>query len=276
MGRLDRRALFTSGAAAALLAATGTSLAATPQPGGALKLAVPREGGMLELAARGAVYETLTEIAPDGILRGELAESWSASEDGRIWEFTLRQDALFHDGAPFTAEDAAASLRAHGFAGADAAAPHVLRVELDSAEAGLPYRLADPALIIGRGGAVDLPLERANGTGCYRAERAQDGRSFKAVRVQDHWKSGQAGWVDTVEIAVIPDPVVRAEALREGFVDVAALPDPEGLIRRGGFLYHPSAQEMILAASREVGVPQKVGSRAALDDGRIAQRWWRL
>lgn len=276
MGRLDRRALFTSGAAAALLAATGTSLAAMPRAGGTLKLAVPREGGMLELAARGAVYETLTEIAPDGILRGELAESWSASEDGRVWTFQLRRDVKFHDGAPFTAEDAAASLQVHGMAGAEAAEPFVLRVELAKADAGLPYRLADPELIIGRDGGVELPLAEANGTGCFRVERAQEGRSFKAVRVQDHWKAGQAGWVDTVEIAVIPDPAVRAEALREGFVDVAALPDPEGLIRRGEFLYHPSAQEMILAASRSVGVPPKVGTRAALDDGRIAERWWRV
>lgn len=276
MGRLDRRALFTSGAAAALLAATGTSLAATPRTGGSLKLAVPREGGMLELAARGAIYETLTEIAPDGILRGELAESWSVSEDGRSWTFALRRDVLFHDGAALTAEDAAASLRAHGIAGALAAGPHLLQVELAEPEAGLPYRLASAGWIIAPQGRVILPLAQAVGSGCYRVERAQEGRSFKAVRVQDHWKSGQAGWVDTVEIAVISDAAVRAEALREGFVDVAALPDPEGLIRRGEFLYHPSAQEMFLAASRDVGVPQKVGRRAALDDGRIAERWWRV
>ena len=276
MGRLDRRALFTSGAAAALLAATGTSLAATPRAGGTLKLAVPRDGAMLELAARGAVYETLTEIAPDGILRSELAGSWSNSEDGRIWTFALRPGVAFHDGAPFMAADAAASLRAHGFDGAQAIDAPALQVELAEPDAGLPYKLAAPDLIIAAGGQVDLPLDQANGTGCYRVLRAQEGRHFKAVRVSGHWKDGQAGWADTVEIAVIPDAAVRAEALREGFVDVAALPDPEGLIRRGEFLYHPSAQEMILAARRDVGVPKKVGSRAALDDGRIAERWWRL
>jgi ABC-type transport system substrate-binding protein len=276
MGRLDRRALFTSGAAAALLAATGTSLAATPRAGGTLKLAVPREGGMLDLAAKGAVYETLTEIAPDGILRGELAESWSAREDGRVWTFSLRPGAAFHDGSPFTAADAAASLLAHGIAGARALDTLVLQVELAEPDAGLPYRLAAPELIMAPAGHADLPLAEANGTGCYRVERAQAGRSFKAVRVPGHWKSGQAGWVDTVEIAVIPDPAVRAEALLEGYVDVAALPDPEGLIRRGEFLFHPSAQDMIVAVRQGVGVPQKVGRRAALDDGRIAERWWRV
>ncbi|MBU8542078.1 MULTISPECIES: ABC transporter substrate-binding protein [Roseomonadaceae] len=39
-----------------------------------------------------------------------LAESWRAV-DGTTWEFTLREGARFHDGAPVTAEDVAASLR---------------------------------------------------------------------------------------------------------------------------------------------------------------------
>ncbi len=276
MGRLDRRALFTSGAAAALLAATGTSLAATPRAGGTLKLAVPREGDMLALAARGAVYETLTEVAPDGILRGELAESWTASDDGRVWTFVLREGVEFHDGTPFRAQDAAASLQAHDIHGAQAVGPYVLQINLAEPDAGLPYRLAAPGLIIAPEGQVDLPLAQANGTGCYRVLRAQEDRHFKAARVRGHWKEGRAGWADTVEIAVIPDASVRAEALREGFVDVAALPDPDGLIRRGEFLFHPTAQEMHLAARRDIGVPQKVGTQSALDDGRISERWWRL
>ena len=75
MTRIDRRALFASGAAAALLAATGASLADTPKAGGTLRLAVPRDDS-LEQLARGAVFDTLTEIAPDGTLRGELATGW--------------------------------------------------------------------------------------------------------------------------------------------------------------------------------------------------------
>ena len=69
-------------------------------------------------------------------------------------------------------------------------------------------------------------------------------------------------------------PAVRAEALRDGFVDVAVLPQRDGLIGRGDFIYHPSAENMALAARRGVGVPRVVGARAPLDDGRIAERWW--
>ena len=39
-----------------------------------------------------------------------LAESWRLLDDTH-WEFTLRRDARFSDGAPFTAEDAIASIR---------------------------------------------------------------------------------------------------------------------------------------------------------------------
>ena len=34
-----------------------------------------------------------------------LAESWSISEDGLIYEFVLRKGAKFHNGEPVTAED---------------------------------------------------------------------------------------------------------------------------------------------------------------------------
>ncbi|MEA2513814.1 MAG: peptide/nickel transport system substrate-binding protein [Thermomicrobiales bacterium] len=37
----------------------------------------------------------------------ELAESWSASEDGLTWEIKLRQGVTWHDGTPFSADDVA-------------------------------------------------------------------------------------------------------------------------------------------------------------------------
>ena len=99
MTRIDRRALFASGAAAALLAATGVS--AMPKRGGVLRAALSGaardqvwgpNGGLMIQAARSAVLEGLTEIAADGTLRGVLAERWDSREDGRIWTFQLRSE----------------------------------------------------------------------------------------------------------------------------------------------------------------------------------------
>ncbi len=276
MTRMDRRALFTSGAAAALLAATGVSLEAAPRPGGRLRLAVPRDGS-LEQVARGAIFDGLTEIGPDGVLRPELAASWQGSADAREWLFVLQDGVAFHDGGMLTAADAVASVVAWqvpGLRHVEAVGPLTLRIELATGTPDLPYLLAAPERIIAPMGEIDVELGRAVGTGAYRVEQAQPGRHFRATKVADHYKQGRAGWADSVEVLVIPDAGVRAEALRDGFVDVAALPAPEGLSEREAFRYHPSVEEMAIAAHRGVGIPGKIGSRAALDDGRIAERWW--
>jgi peptide/nickel transport system substrate-binding protein len=41
----------------------------------------------------------------DGVLIGDLAESWEISEDGTVFTFKLREGVTWHDGEPFTAED---------------------------------------------------------------------------------------------------------------------------------------------------------------------------
>lgn len=280
MTRLGRRALFTSGAAAALLTATGVSLEAAPRPGGRLRLAVPREGGGLMRVAHGAVFDTLTEIAPDGALRGELASHWQGSTDAREWRFDLRDGVEFHDGTALGAADVVASILAHaenllgGVRRVEAVGDLQIRLELKLGNPDLPYLLANPALIIAPGGQVDRPLSGSVGTGLYRVGQVQEARHFLGHRVGRNYRDGLAGWADSIEIIVIPRADIRAEALRDGYVDVAALPLPDGLLRRGDFQYHPSAQDMALAAHRGVGVPRRIGTRGALDDGRIAERWW--
>lgn len=281
MKRLDRRALFASGAAVALLAATGTSMAQTPRRGGALRLAVPRADDMLDRVARAAVMDHLTEIGPDGLLRPELAASWSSDSSAQVWQFTLQQGVQFHSGTAVEAADVAASLEAHLRNGALGAVeicdiqvqdPGQITLHLGAPNPQLPFMLAQNDLWIAPAGVMPETLDDLDGSGLYRVERAQDGRHFRAERVATHYKDGSAGWVDSLEIIVIPDAGIRAEALREGFVDVAALPDRAGL--RGQFFFHPSEGDMTLAASLDVGVPTHVSPRADLDDSRIAERWW--
>ena len=47
----------------------------------------------------------LIAIDLDGEYVPYLAESWDFSEDGLTWTFHLRDDVLFHDGTPMTAQD---------------------------------------------------------------------------------------------------------------------------------------------------------------------------
>lgn len=54
-------------------------------------------------------YRGLLGYGPDGQMRGELAERWERAEDGS-WVFHLR-DAVFHNGAPVTADDVRYSIQ---------------------------------------------------------------------------------------------------------------------------------------------------------------------
>ncbi len=98
------------------------------------------------------VAETLVDADVQGALQPGLAESWSASADALSWTFTLRPNALFHDGTAVTAEVAAAALTtARGKAGtplatvplkAISAEGNAVRVDLAEPFAPLPAVLA--------------------------------------------------------------------------------------------------------------------------------------
>src|SRR5499425_144041 len=52
-----------------------------------------------------ALHDALVKPMPGNPMAPSLAESWSLSKDGLIYEFVLRQGAKFHNGDPVTAED---------------------------------------------------------------------------------------------------------------------------------------------------------------------------
>src|SRR5262245_51140145 len=51
-----------------------------------------------------ALHDAVVKPMPGRPIAPSLAESWSGSEDGRIFEFVLRE-ATFHNGEPVTADD---------------------------------------------------------------------------------------------------------------------------------------------------------------------------
>lgn len=51
------------------------------------------------------IYSGLLKVNSEGTLVGDLAESWSVSDDGLIYTVHLRADAQFQDGEPVTADD---------------------------------------------------------------------------------------------------------------------------------------------------------------------------
>lgn len=269
---LDRRALFASGAAAALLAAAGVSAGPLPQRGGKLRLAlsgalrsddwVQGDGLFMQVARQGLVFETLTEIAADGTLRGELATGWTSSADARIWQFDLRHAVHFHDGTLFDAADAVHSLSALG--DVRAMGPHKIEITLKAANPALPFSLADPAYVMRAAHAPDGGI----GTGLYRAHHFAAGQQLLAVRVDAHWKDGQAGWFDAVELVSIPSGAVRAQAVAEYLVDGADITDASALTGFNDIAVFDGQ-----AVSRSIAMPMRLGG-GVFDDLRATQRWW--
>ncbi len=239
-GRISRRTLIRTGAAASVLAATGFGSAAAPRQGGTLRIAAPGPAGSApwgkgdlfgRVIAPGSVFDCLTEVGPDGQLRGELAESWLARKGAQIWEFSLRAGVHFHNGEALVAGDVVESLRPHlGPRGVLANVARLretgigtIQIRLRSADPQFPFILAHPSLVI-RPRAADP--KSIIGTGLYRVSEFVSGEMARLDRVVGHYRDGQGGWFDAVELLHIGRPDGRLEALQNGRVDVAADIEP--------------------------------------------------
>src|SRR5882762_7106263 len=53
-----------------------------------------------------AIHDALVKPLPGKTMAPSLAESWSVSPDGLVYEFVLRKGVKFHNGEPVTADDA--------------------------------------------------------------------------------------------------------------------------------------------------------------------------
>jgi peptide/nickel transport system substrate-binding protein len=283
--RLSRRGLITSGVLAGVLAASGLAVQAERR-GGHLRLALPgRFGGwglpdadlFARIAHQGAVFDTLTQIGPDGALRGELAESWQAADAGAAWTLRLRDGTVFHDGRPVTAADVVASLlladpaALPGLAGIYALDMQTVAFELAAPDANWPFRLAHPALVIGPGG----DLAGGIGSGLYRPSGTQDG-ALHLLRVALHARDGQAGWFDHVTLLPSDDTAMRLALLRSGQADAAVGLDqvPPGFIgvMPATALFEASAGERLVLTQALRHSP--LGAAQPADATRAAERWW--
>lgn len=254
MDTATRRKLLQTGLAAALLAAGGMPVAAGARSGGRLRVGLsgaparhlwaPHLGfGVFQsLTGAGLLFDTLTEIAPDGLLQGGLATSWAPSRGGLIWTFELNPEARFHDGRGLSAEDVVASLDLHlnptapGFGLRSLVdrmtilSSHSLRLTLHEPNPDFPYLLSDPVLLIGPAEGLSRAFVEGCGTGPYRLAEF-DGSRLLAERVRGHHQADTESWFETVEVLVLPEAQTRASALSEGRVDVVDRIPPT-LLRR--------------------------------------------
>lgn len=279
-GHIDRRALFSSAAAAALLAASGVSAAGAPVRGGRLRMALSGalrsddwrqgDGLFMQVARQGLVFDTLTEVAADGTLRAELATGWQGHDSARVWQFDLRAGVIFHDGTTLTADDVVASLMPLVDGQVTAKTALSVEITLNQPMRDLPLILSQPEYVI----RPAHDLNGSIGTGLYQVVRFDAGQRLLTKRVAAHYKDGSAGWFDEVELTSIPSETVRAQALGEYLVDAVDLRDARVVAQFSDVAVLPTLARPSFAVLSEVAQPARISALRPLDNLRAAERWW--
>ncbi|WP_347310145.1 ABC transporter substrate-binding protein [Defluviimonas sp. SAOS-178_SWC] len=231
------------GTAALILPAGVRRAMAEPKRGGSIRIAVA-SGNTTDSYDPGtwdSVYtqifntarnNTLTEVAPDGSLAPEIAESWEASADATTWTFKIREGVTFHSGKTLTPDDVVASINYHrGEDSKSAAKPYVdpitdikadgqnVVVTLSGGNADFPFIMADYHLVILPSADGKIDPMTTDGCGGYIVESWDQGVSGKLKRNPNYWKTDRA-WFDEVELLSIVDPAARQNALITGEVDL--------------------------------------------------------
>ena len=114
LAALGGPALLTAcGASSTNAGPAATAAPAGPRAGGALRAALTGEPDSLDPAVSSVytgaqvydgIFSKLLDIDPSGAFVGDLAKSWKADDD-KTWTFELVDNARFHNGETFTAED---------------------------------------------------------------------------------------------------------------------------------------------------------------------------
>lgn len=233
---------------AAALAALSTAVAAKP-----LKVVGPWEIAGVDPAQSGYVFsrlqvaETLVTADTSGRLVPALAAAWSVSDDGLVWRFTLRPDAVFHDGTPVTAEAATASLeRARAGVGVLTQVPIAgiagdgrdVVIRLDKPFAALPAYLVNFSAIILAPSSYDDAgkVSRIVGSGPYKVKSLTPPLKLE-LEASRGWWGGEPGIAEVSYLAV-GQGETRALMAESGEADLvfSMLPVSVERLRRNGKL----------------------------------------
>lgn len=181
-----------------------------------------------------AMHDALVKPMPGNPMAPSLAESWTVSDDQRVYEFKLREGLKFHNGDAFTAEDVKFSFLRYK--------SPFLQEKVREVEIVGPYRVrfhlhqAWPDFMayygtLATGAAWIVPkkyLEQVGddgfrkhpiGLGPYKFVSHTPGVELIMEAVETYWR--KVPHVKRLVFKSIPDPTTRMAMLKKGEVDVA-------------------------------------------------------
>lgn len=236
-------------ASAALVLAAGSAAAQGPQRGGIARIPVignptayniTTPGGFTDIVVGKTLYNTLVKYGSSDLSpQPDLAESWSLSEDQKVWAFKLRKQVKWHDGTPFTAEDVKFTLDAvinpkvnaafrsfvRGLTKTEVVDPHTVRLHLDAPVGPfltlLAYNVAIKPKHLLEGKDLNAPSEfirKPVGTGPFKFQEAVAGSHFSVVANPDYFEGRPH--LDGIVFKVIPNINTQLAQMRTGELDV--------------------------------------------------------
>lgn len=235
----------------AVFALSSTIAQTEPQQGGEATIALPAQpetlnpvliGELSSSIVNGALFASLTAQNPETFdIEPYLAERWEAADDLLSWTFYLRQDALWHDGTPITADDVKFTFdrildpeeSAQGLAdvshvsSVEVIDDHTVRFVLSQVDGQFPDRLALGSLqplpkhifenFDKLTDAVEINTQQPVGSGPFKFKSATTG-SYIELEAFDEFFLGRP-YLDRLLFSIVPDLNVRVARLRAGDID---------------------------------------------------------
>jgi peptide/nickel transport system substrate-binding protein len=215
------------------------------------------------------LYEPLVTASAGLGLEPSLAESWE-TPDRRTWLFHLRHGVRFHDGHPFSAEDAAFSIRrlrdtpqlgASSYVAcvdeATAVDEHTLRIHTN-VEINVFLSKLRFAVVVPAGSTAESLENHPNGTGPYAFEGWRPGEVVHLRRNDTYW--GRGGAYESVTLLLARGPNEAVSDLAEGRSQIVECDTKDCLkeLQRGGrtVLDHPGLFVKFLGLAWQGGGPE--------------------
>lgn len=173
------------------------------------------------------VYDSLISLSPDGSFAPGLATSWEVIDD-LTWRFALREGVVFHNGAPFTAEDVVYTFERFLTEGKSSPLYPMVQVidKVEAVDGDVVISTKEPhgpllatltmIFIVPRD--VDV-TNKPVGTGPFAFVSWQPGDELVLAANEQYW--GGSPQVDRVVFREIPELSTRLAALERGEIHIA-------------------------------------------------------
>ena len=184
-----------------------------------------------------AMHDAVVKPLPGHPMSPSLAESWTVSKDGLVYEFILRKGPRFHNGEPVTAEDVKFSLERYRgggattlkarVAGVDVVDPQHVRIRLKQPWPDFMTFYGTPATgaawvvpkkyleKVGEDGFKRAPI----GAGPYRFVSFNPGVELVLEAYEQYWRKPPI--VRRLIFRSVPDDTTRLAMLKRGEADIA-------------------------------------------------------